>query len=973
MQAAQLEVQRVADPSVPGQTRWLSGADRERHVGTLRSIGHGLAQGFKTDSSPAVQRYAEYGEGLATLQRQGLTAAIPRMVLAQLSPTERPTLQRAVGEAVQRQQHQEVEDAAVLQRHSLQRQLADIDQQAEQPILERIQARRGGGTPLPAAVQRQLEAGLNHDLSGVRVHTDGEADLLSKKVNAVAFTTGQDIYFQSGKFDPNSRTGVELLAHEATHTVQQSKGQVGKGIDPDAGLEAEARQSGQRIASGFRASSAPIRPSSARHSRAASPSLQRAVAAPEPRSAEPKPPSPSGAAGEIAKPTPGVNKAGFIDSDDGANIRTAPAELTGSRSLTPAPLPPGTRVFVSGTHPQKPEWLYVTAVRSGTMLRGYVQNFRVTTKLPEPTATLYQIKGGAALEPIAAGIYHQHIQPGRDLRFYEEAVLDLNQKAGRAGVRRTAGGIELVSGHRIWLPSPAFANALQGKIPNGSLTGGGYTRAKQVGQHLVDILASVHDSPNHLAAVGAEYAKAIMDNLPEIIGVTAAFLLAESASAFLAATPTGVGQLAAGVIQLGLAAWGAKGGLEAAAAALPHAQRWLTLAWTANGEAKQIAQASESFLRMMAQVALAALALTGAKGNLGKGMRLVDGVHIEPPSFGLMQTAGGPAVGVPVFRPGSITALGEAAPVRPTLKAVGAASSGRIKTSQNPPNERQANPSEPVPASELEKALTNKNLSDEQIEALLKKTKNWDELKDYVGTKADKGATPPPGYEWYTVDGKTLIRRLKGNKASGDYAPLTVKEGVVVLNAGGGTRIAMYSRYRRNFLTYTAEQSQSLGKNGAASRAAAERLLNQVAADGRPLYQLHHMIADNVAQSNALFRIALDKIKGFTVDRGSNMFALPRRLRPGEPYIHNGSHPRYDAWVNDELNATTNKLLREKRVPLEDINASDIERAIEAVENRIRQRLQDRDLPDGVWDELQTGGKKLSQIEPTMTQETEYA
>jgi len=43
------------------------------------------------------------------------------------------------------------------------------------------------------------------------------------------------------------------------------------------------------------------------------------------------------------------------------------------------------------------------------------------------------------------------------------------------------------------------------------------------------------------------------------------------------------------------------------------------------------------------------------------------------------------------------------------------------------------------------------------------------------------------------------------------------------------------------------------------------------------------------------------------------------------------------------------------------------------IENRIRRKLQDRDLPDGVWEELQTGGKKLSQVEPRMTQETEYA
>ncbi len=249
VRAARLELQRVADPARPEQTRWLGGAERERHLGTLRGVGQGLAQGFKTDRGPALQRYAEYGEALATLQRQSLMGGVVRTVMQQTSPTERPPLQRATDEAAQRQASQEAQDASALNLHSLQRQLADLDTQAEQPILERVQARRGGGDPLPSAVRRQLEAGLNHDLSGVRLHTDGEADLLSKKVNAVAFTTGSDIYFQSGRFDPNSQTGIELLAHEATHTVQQGKGQVGKGIDPDAGLEAEARSFGTLFAS----------------------------------------------------------------------------------------------------------------------------------------------------------------------------------------------------------------------------------------------------------------------------------------------------------------------------------------------------------------------------------------------------------------------------------------------------------------------------------------------------------------------------------------------------------------------------------------------------------------------------------------------------------------------------------------------------------------------------------------------------
>ncbi|WP_229784625.1 eCIS core domain-containing protein [Deinococcus radiotolerans] len=131
---------------------------------------------------------------------------------------------------------------------ALQRQLVELDAEATQPVLQRIQARRGAGNPLPEAVQRHLEQGLNHDLSRVRIHDDAEADRLAKGVNALAFTTGTDIFFQAGRFNPNTQTGLELLAHEVTHTVQQSQGRVGRGIDPDASLETEARAMGARLA-----------------------------------------------------------------------------------------------------------------------------------------------------------------------------------------------------------------------------------------------------------------------------------------------------------------------------------------------------------------------------------------------------------------------------------------------------------------------------------------------------------------------------------------------------------------------------------------------------------------------------------------------------------------------------------------------------------------------------------------------------
>jgi hypothetical protein len=373
----------------------------------------------------------------------------------------------------------------------------------------------------------------------------------------------------------------------------------------------------------------------------------------------------------IASPEPGINRPGFIDHDDGANVRTGPAELGGT-TLTVEPLPATTRVFVSGRHKEAPAWWYVSAFLPSAIVRGYVQHFRINTDLPEKGARLHQIKSGDTVERIAVGEFAASIRDGHDLRYYENVLLAVNRDKNRAGIQGAfqepnflgggANNIQLEAGRRIWLVSPAYAKALEGLVPSGSRTGGLSAKASRVLGHLEDILKSVTDSPKHFGAVVGEVAEAIKEYLPEIIGITAGFILAESASAFLAATPTGVGQLAAIVIQLGLATFGAKAALDAGVQALEHGEKWLTLAWTAKGDRKKLQEASQEFLKMLVSVALAALAVTGMKGNLGKGLKIADAIKIQPPRLGglsAMVTPEGAVIGGgPVFTPGSIASTG---------------------------------------------------------------------------------------------------------------------------------------------------------------------------------------------------------------------------------------------------------------------------------------------------------------------------
>jgi hypothetical protein len=93
-------------------------------------------------------------------------------------------------------------------------------------ISQRIGAAEAGGRALDATVRQRLSEALGADPGDVRVHTDGEADDLSRSLGARAFTSGRDIFFQGGAFDPASPDGFELLVHESTHVLQQAEGPV---------------------------------------------------------------------------------------------------------------------------------------------------------------------------------------------------------------------------------------------------------------------------------------------------------------------------------------------------------------------------------------------------------------------------------------------------------------------------------------------------------------------------------------------------------------------------------------------------------------------------------------------------------------------------------------------------------------------------------------------------------------------------
>ncbi len=467
----------------------------------------------------------------------------------------------------------------------------------------------------------------HHDVSGVAAHQGAAASEAAGALGAKAYAFGNSVAFASA---PDLHTA----AHEAAHVVQQRGGvQLKGGIDqPGDAYEQHADAVADAVVAGE--SAAPLLDKSPGGGGNGS-AVQRAPDAGN------RPPVAGGAASidggsAITPPMPGIDKAGFIDNSQGSNINTGPVEAGGKP--VHARLPPATRVFVSGTHPAAKHWWYVTALLENEMVRGYVQDFRVNTDPPEPLAELHMVTGGDTAEGLAKRKFGQAVTDGHDLRYYENVLLYVNQQRGRVGITGTyqdpgvlsggANNVQLVAGHMIWLVSAPYAKALQSVVPSGSLTGGAVAKVKRFVGHIEDILRSVTESRHHLDEVAGEYAQTIRDHEAEIIGIVAGFIAAEAASAFLAATPTGVGQAVAVVIQLALTAFGAAGMVQAGVEALKHGSQWLTTAWKAKGDEKQIVAASKEFLKMLVSIAMAALSYLGARANYRNALRIGNSVPL---------------------------------------------------------------------------------------------------------------------------------------------------------------------------------------------------------------------------------------------------------------------------------------------------------------------------------------------------------
>jgi hypothetical protein len=100
-----------------------------------------------------------------------------------------------------------------------------------------LNSTKSSGHLMDKNTKQEMESGFGTDFSNVNIHTDSKAVQMSNHLGAKAFTHGNDVYFNKGKYNPDTKEGKHLLAHELTHTIQQTGGKTRNSIQKQEMLQ----------------------------------------------------------------------------------------------------------------------------------------------------------------------------------------------------------------------------------------------------------------------------------------------------------------------------------------------------------------------------------------------------------------------------------------------------------------------------------------------------------------------------------------------------------------------------------------------------------------------------------------------------------------------------------------------------------------------------------------------------------------
>ncbi|GAB4107754.1 hypothetical protein GCM10028791_02010 [Echinicola sediminis] len=159
-----------------------------------------------------------------TLQEKPVAESITPLV--QTKVEEEQIQEKEEEEELQKQEEEEVQKSPEASNEDDDNSGENLQAKSENsttvsPKLESQLNQSSGGNNMDSSTRQTMESGFGADFSGVNIHTDSSAVQMNRELGAQAFTHGNDIYFNEGKYDPGSSSGQHLLAHELTHTIQQ--------------------------------------------------------------------------------------------------------------------------------------------------------------------------------------------------------------------------------------------------------------------------------------------------------------------------------------------------------------------------------------------------------------------------------------------------------------------------------------------------------------------------------------------------------------------------------------------------------------------------------------------------------------------------------------------------------------------------------------------------------------------------------
>ena len=92
---------------------------------------------------------------------------------------------------------------------------------------------RSRGQPLDSNTRDFFDSRFGVNFSQIRVHTGANANRAARSMNAEAFSVGNKIIFEKGKYSPHNDNGRSLLAHELAHVVSPSHTGLMRSVTPD--------------------------------------------------------------------------------------------------------------------------------------------------------------------------------------------------------------------------------------------------------------------------------------------------------------------------------------------------------------------------------------------------------------------------------------------------------------------------------------------------------------------------------------------------------------------------------------------------------------------------------------------------------------------------------------------------------------------------------------------------------------------